>query len=108
MDLKKIGEILGSWEPDNWKEARIIELLAKDEAVIPRILKILEAERRQSKELVNESNLLLGKAHVGLNNKKINKGNFMQAEIVEHFKKYSHVISHPFLDIDTTIDPPLA
>lgn len=100
MDLKKIGEILASWEPDNWKEARIIDLLAKDEAVIPRILKILEAERRQKKELVNESTMLLGKAHVGLDNKKLNKGGFMQKEIIAHFKKYDDVIKHPCLIIE--------
>ncbi len=108
MDLKKIGEILGEWYPDNVKEALIIELLANDEQVIPRILKILDVERRRSKEMVNESNLLLGKSHIMLDNKKLNKDNFMQGEIIEHFKKYSDVIRHPFLNLEATIDPPLA
>jgi hypothetical protein len=82
MDINGIQQIINSSASDEQKEWLIIELLSKDESVIPMMMKILDTERRRKSALTIEMNVLLSKAHLGLDNNKINKDGFIQNEIV--------------------------
>ena len=100
MNLDNFREILNSHIPENVKEQLIIREISKDESVIPTIMKILEQERLLKSELTSEMNLLLSKAHIGLDDKKFNKGNFMQKEIVEFYTKYKGIVGHCFKNLN--------
>jgi len=99
MNIDKLKTIINSEWSDEMKERGVINLIAKDENVIPLVMKILESEREQKKELLTDMNLLLSKAHVGLEDKKFNKGGFMQKEIVEFYTKYKDSVGHCFKKI---------
>ena len=100
MDLDKLREILDEKSiTEQAKEHLIISQIARDENVIPLVMKILDAERNHKKEMSSEMNVLLSKAHIGLDNKKFNKGNFMQKEIIEFYTKYKDYIGHCFKNI---------
>ena len=96
MNLKELKSIINSGLSDEVIKSEIINSLAKDENVIPFIMKILEREREFKKEIHSEMNLLLSKAHIGLDNKKFNEGNFMQKEIIEFYTKYRGYVGHCF------------
>ena len=104
MDIKSLKEIVNSDLPDNYKEIQIINLLANDEKIIPEIMKILEQERKNKKELITDMNLELSRAHIYIDmrdeNKKEGKEsfnkNFVIDEIAKFYIKYKGMISHCF------------
>lgn len=96
MNLQELKTILNSGLADEIIEYKIIDVLAKDENVISTILMIIERERNFKKEIQTEMNLLLSKAHVGLENKKFNSGDFIQKEIVAFYTKYKGYVGHCF------------
>ncbi len=100
MNLQEIKEAVNSGLPNEYIERIIIKILSKDENVIPLMMEIIEIERAAKKELTTEMNLLLSKAHVGLDEKKFNKDNFMQKEIIAFYKKYEGVVGHCFKNMD--------
>lgn len=100
MNLDNFREILNAHIPENIKEQLIIREISKDENVIPTVMKILEQERHLKNEVTSEMNVLLSKAHIGLDDKKFNKGNFMQKEIVEFYKKYKGIVGHCFKNLN--------
>jgi hypothetical protein len=95
MNLQELKSIINSGLPDDVVKSEIINSLTKDENVIPVVMKILERERQFKKEIHEEMNLLLSKAHVGLDDKKFNDGNFMQKEIT----KYKGYVGHCFKNL---------
>lgn len=99
MDIKKIREIVNSELSDEYTEKMIIDVISKDEKVIPVIMKILEQERVYKNEVYSEMNLLLSKAHLGLENKKYNSDGFMQKEIIEFYIKYKGYVGHCFKNL---------
>lgn len=99
MNLQELKSIINSGLPDDVVKSEIINSLAKDENVIPVVMKILERERELKKEIQTEMNLLLSKAHVGLDNKKFNDKNFIQKEIIEFYTKYKGYIGHCFKNL---------
>ena len=99
MNLKELKSIINSGLPDDVVKSEIINSLAKDENVIPVVMKILERERQFKKEIHDEMNVLLSKAHVGLDDKKFNHGNFMQKEIIEFYTKYKGYVGHCFKNL---------
>jgi len=103
MNLPELKSIINSGLPDDIIKSEIINSLAKDENIIPDILQILEKERAFKKELQAEMNLLLSKAHVGLDDKKFNKGGFMQKEIIEFYRKYKGYVGHCFKNLNEII-----
>ena len=96
MNVEELKSIINSGLPDDVVKSEIINSIAKDENVIPVVMKILERERQFKKEIHEEMNLLLSKAHIGLDNKKVNSDNFMQKEIIEFFTKYRGYVGHCF------------
>ena len=96
MNLQELKSIINSELPDDVVKSEIINSLAKDENVIPVVMRILEREREFKKEIHSEMNLLLSKAHIGLDNKKFNEDNFMQKEIIEFYTKYRGYVGHCF------------
>lgn len=99
MNLQELKSIINSGLPDDVVKSEIINSLAKDENIIPIIMKILERERQFKKEIHEEMNLLLSKAHVGLDDKKFNADNFMQKEIIEFYTKYKDYVGHCFKNL---------
>lgn len=99
MNLEELKTIINSDLSDTVKKSEIINSLAKDENVIPVVMRILESEREFKKEVQTEMNLLLSKAHIGLDEKKLNKGDFIQKEIVEFYTKYKGVVGHCFKNL---------
>lgn len=99
MNLQELKSIINSGLPDDVVKSEIINSLAKDENVIPVVMKILERERQFKKEIHEEMNVLLSKAHVGLDDKKFNDGNFMQKEIIEFYTKYKGHVGHCFKNL---------
>ena len=96
MNLQELKSIINSGLSDETIKSKIINSLAKDENVIPDVMNILERERQFKKEIHEEMNLLLSKAHIGLDNKKFNSGNFIQKEIIEFYTKYRGYVGHCF------------
>lgn len=92
MNLKNIQSIVNSDLP-NWEQLLIVEL-STDKNIIPILLSILNSEREDNKKLIEDLNSLLSKAHVGLEEPKLNKDGFMQKEIDAFYK--SGRIGHCF------------
>jgi hypothetical protein len=107
MDLKAILEIINNeFLADFQKEKAICIVIARDSTAIPVILRILDAEREEKNKLVTDLNLFLSKAHVGLEEPKLNKDGFMQKEIADFYK--SGRIGHCFKQIEPELNPPAA
>jgi DNA-binding transcriptional MerR regulator len=107
MNLQKIKEILELGIPDGEKENYILGVIADDENAIPTIMKILDHERQNHKELIQDTNNELSRAVVVLNDKSLKWGKKIIAEpswIVEqvkkHYKKWHEYIrcNYPFND----------
>lgn len=99
MNIKELKSIINSGLPDDVIKSEIINSLAKDENVIPVVMKILERERQFKKEIHEEMNVLLSKAHIGLDDKKFNEGNFMQKEIIDFYTKHKGYVGHCFKNL---------
>ena len=99
MNIKELKSIINSGLPDDVIKSEIINSLAKDENVIPVVMRILERERQFKKEIHNEMNVILSKAHIGLDDKKFNEGNFIQKEIIDFYTKYKGYVGHCFKNI---------
>jgi len=99
MNIKELKSIINSGLPDDVIKSEIINSLAKDENVISVMMKILERERQFKKEIQEEMNVLLSKAHIGLDDKKFNEGNFMQKEIIDFYTKYKGYVGHCFKNL---------
>jgi hypothetical protein len=99
MDLTELSGIINSGFPNDIKETMIISSLANDKKVITTILQLLESERMQEKELLLEMNVLLSKAEIGLENKKMNSKNFINKQIIDFYIKHKSKIGHCFKDI---------
>lgn len=99
MNINELKSIINSGLSDDVIKSEIINSLAKDENIIPVVMKILERERQFKKEIHDEMNVLLSKAHIGLDDKKFNKGNFMQKEIIDFYTKYKGYVGHCFKNL---------
>jgi hypothetical protein len=99
MNIKELKSIINSGLPDDVIKSEIINSLAKDENVIPVVMRILERERQFKKEIHEEMNVLLSKAHIGLDDKKFNEGNFIQKEIIDFYTKYKGYVGHCFKNL---------
>lgn len=99
MNLQELKSIINSGLPDDVIKSEIINSLSKDENIIPVIMKILERERQFKKEINEEMNVLLSKAHIGLDNKKLNKEDFIQKEIIDFYTKYKGYVGHCFKNL---------
>lgn len=99
MNIKELKSIINSGLPDDVIKSEIINSLAKDENVIPVVMRILERERQFKKEIHNEMNVILSKAHIGLDDKKFNEGNFIQKEIIDFYTKYKGYVGHCFKNL---------
>lgn len=99
MNIKELKSIINSGLSDDVIKSEIINSLAKDENVIPVVMRILERERQFKKEIHNEMNVLLSKAHIGLDDKKFNEGNFIQKEIIDFYTKYKGYVGHCFKNL---------
>ena len=99
MNIKELKSIINSALPDDVIKSEIINSLAKDENVIPVVMRILERERQFKKEIHNEMNVILSKAHIGLDDKKFNEGNFIQKDIIDFYTKYKGYVGHCFKNL---------
>ena len=86
MDINKIKSVVDLNAPDSIKEELILEILSKDQNLIPNLLKILQGEREERNDLILELNLQLSRAHTGLENPELNEDGFMQKEIQEFYE----------------------
>ena len=103
MDIKSIKQIVNSDLPTDYQEKAILSILANDEKVIPCIMKILENEREQNKELILDTNSELSRALLVLNdeNLKSNKKvvaepKWVVGEIKKHYLKWKDYIKCNF------------
>ena len=103
MDIKRIKQIINSNLPIDYQERKILSILAEDRKVIPYIMEILENERRQSKELILDTNFELSRALAVLNdeNLKSNKKavadpKWVAGEIKKHYHKWQNHIKCNF------------
>ena len=100
MNIDKIKRIVNSDHLfENEKKSLIINELALDENVLPLMMRILENERRHNSEISSNMNFLLSKAHIALDDKKVNKDGFIQREIVEFYTKYKDYVGHCFKNL---------
>ncbi|MES2287416.1 MAG: hypothetical protein V4547_17110 [Bacteroidota bacterium] len=103
MDLKSIKAIIDSKEyPDSVKENLIIHVLSDDDNVIPIMLKILDGERDNNKELIMDSNAELSRALLTLEDPKLKTKKpiielkFVTGEIRKHYLKWQKKIRCTF------------
>lgn len=106
MNIKKIKEILEAGYPDDVSEHLIINTISEDEDVVPTIMKILDAERKRKRKLISDMNLELSRAHIGLENPKVNKGHFMDKEILKFYLRNKDQIGHCMKDLRNVELPP--
>jgi hypothetical protein len=93
----KLGEVLeaakmcskGLLSEDAFKMC-IFEWMAQDESIIPNLLQVLQAERKEKKELLLNTNLELSRALVTLQTD-LEKP-FVIGKIKEHYLKWQHRI----------------
>ena len=103
MNIKEITQIVNSDLPNSIKESLILLTLANDPQIIPYMLEILENERKQSKELILDSNAELSRALLTLDKIKVDskKEQFIDpkwvvGEIKKHYLKYKDYIKCNF------------
>lgn len=80
----------------------IIQEFAKDENVIPKILKIIDFERKGNKDLIQDMNLELSRLHCvyadpnigGIN--KTERDEFVNENISSFYKKWKNKVGHCF------------
>jgi hypothetical protein len=99
MNLKEIKKVLEYNIPDETKRTLIIRILSEDKNVIPTIMEILDYERQKKAELIGEMNMQLSRAHIGLDNPKMNKDKFIQKEITQFYLKNEDQVGHCFKDL---------
>ena len=99
MNLEALKHILNSEDSNEGKESAIIQTLSMDENVIPLIMEVLEGERKRKKKMSEDMNVLLSKAHCGLEEPNINKDGYMQKEIVDFYIKYKDFVGHCFKNL---------
>lgn len=93
MDIQNIKKIVNSNIDDESKAQMILFLMAEDEEIIPKILKILEEERLQNKALLISTNSELSRALVCLQSKgELPKSSFVIKEIKQHYIRWQHRI----------------
>ena len=91
MDIKSIKQIVNSDLPSDYQEKAILSILANDEKVIPYIMEILDNERKQSKELILDTNAELSRALLVLNDNNLKSSEKIVAEpkwVVDEIKKH--------------------
>jgi hypothetical protein len=81
---------------DKEKRECVLSIISQDKDAINHVLFMLNEERKQKHELLTEMNLLLSKSYFGLENKRINKGGFIQQEIDKFYKKYKKFVGNCF------------
>lgn len=91
MDINKIREAVNLNLPDELIELHVITILAADTNLIPMLLDLLAAERKLKNNAISDANLVIWKSKLGLNNKKMNKDNFIQKEIEGLYEKYKGI-----------------
>ena len=103
MDIKSIKQIVNSDLPIEYQEKAILSILADDKKVIPYIMEILENERKQSKELILDSNAELSRALIVLdddnlkpNKKLIAEPKWVVGEIKKHYLKWKDYVKCNF------------
>lgn len=107
MDIEKIKAVVNSSMPDSLQRQMIIRIIADDNQAIPDILDLLANERKNSKKLIQEYNLYLSKAHLGLINATYKKGelnsdHFIDKEIEAFFHKFKNYkdVGHLFKKLE--------
>ena len=93
MDIKSIKQIVNSDLPTDYQEEAILSILADDKKVIPYIMEILENERKQSKELILDTNSELSRALLVLNDENLKSNKKVVADpkwVVGEIKKHYH------------------
>jgi hypothetical protein len=104
MDIKSIKQIVNSDLPNDYQEKAILSILADDKKVIPYIMEILENERKQSRELILDTNAELSRALIVLkddnlkyNSKKIIADpKWVVGEIIKHYQKWKDYVKCNF------------
>ncbi len=96
--------ILDDW-PDDLTEDLIIGILARDEKLIPTLLDILASERSEKSKLIEDMNLELSRAEIGLDNDALNEDDFIQKEIKKFYTKYKDQVGHCFKDYGKLEEP---
>ncbi len=96
MDLQSISKVLESENLDSrQKEDLILSIIAKDKKAIPMVMDMLDYERSQKEELINDLNLNLGRADCFLEDN-IPEKDFVIKEIKGLYEKWRGVIIHLF------------
>ncbi len=104
MDIEKIKQIVSSQISEDFKSQAIIEVLSRDEKVIPLMMDILKSERKSKDELIADMNLELSRAHIYIDMRpevkseskdSFNKS-FINDEIAKFYIKYKSIIAHCF------------
>ncbi len=103
MDIKSIKQIVNSDLPTDYQEKAILSIIADDKKAIPYIMEILDNERKQTKELLLDTNVELSRALIVLNddNLKYNKKvvadpKWVVGEIKKHYLKWKDYIKCTF------------
>lgn len=102
--IKEIKSILDLECSDQDKEMRIFQAIAKNKNAVPYVLQLLNIERLENHELINDANVELSRAHLlaakNAKNRKITKKDFgiwfVNEEIEKFYKKYKGRIDHLF------------
>lgn len=103
MDIKSIKQIVNSDLPEDYQRDAILLLISKDREAIPHMLRILNDEREQQRELILDTNQELSRALIVLNDENLKSNNkiitnpkWVAEEIKKHYTKWRGVIKCNF------------
>lgn len=110
MNLSAIKKVLDSkLLPKEAKEKAIIAILATDREVIPRILSILNEERKGNRELISNMNLELSRAHVFIDQEGKKVGNLTKNVVSDMIAKFyienKERVTHCFNRFNPSVTP---
>lgn len=102
MNLKNIQNALSAPLSDDIKERLILIEISKDKNAIPKILEMLDNEREETSELVDDLNLEVSRLDMMFKepklggNTKLERNNFRESNVNNLYQKWSHRIGHLF------------
>jgi hypothetical protein len=106
MNIKMIREVLNTPNVDDYfKEQALLTILSQDPDVIPNILTILNKERKRNREILNETNAIIGVTTSTLKQKGIKAPKrgisplWAIEQVKDHYRKWQGFIG-PNINLD--------
>jgi hypothetical protein len=108
MDFKLIKTIIDTQLlSDKEKERLILKHISDSENAITYVLMLLNAERKNNKDLISDLNEVVSIGSVFVGKNKLVKKPFLQKKYIDFYEKWKDRISNRFLNWDNGYEKPI-